>query len=53
MFPEKGSITTIPPLTLGYCFKFHELFSFLTKIISPSLNLSETSFDFGKVHLIS
>ena len=35
--PVKGSRAIIPPFTLGYCFNFHSLFSFLTKIISPTL----------------
>mgnify|MGYP006952547697 CR=1 FL=1 len=46
-----GSITTIPPFTLGYCFKFQILFSCFTKIISPTLNLSKIVFLFGIAHL--
>jgi len=50
--PVYGSIATIPPLTLGYCFKFQKLSSFFTKITSPTLNLSKIVFLFGIAHLI-
>ena len=53
MSPVKGSRTTIPPFTLGYCFKFHEFFTRLTKIISPKLKILEINFFFGIVHLRS
>ena len=40
-----------PHLLLGIVFEFQLLFSFLTKIISPSLNFSLILF-FDKAHLI-
>tara|TARA_B110000259_G_C13865194_1_gene342508 strand:+ start:220 stop:525 length:306 start_codon:yes stop_codon:yes gene_type:complete len=52
MSPVCGSMATIPPLTFGYCFRSQILFSFFTKIISPTLNLSKIVFLFGIAHLI-
>ena len=48
-----GSKATIPPSTLGYCFKDQEVLFFLIKIISPILYFSEIFFPLDRVHLIS
>ena len=42
---------TMPPLTLGYCFKAQNLFSFFIKKMSPTLCISGIDFLFGIDHL--